>query len=135
MKKTLLISAIALAALALGGCRPNEDVLSVSKEKIELGSGAQHYTVTSSTGFYLDEIKQDGKTISIRTDHTDGTLLLDGGWIVVRTPEARSKELAHGMLITVTRNTGDSSRECQVIVHKGEKTKKITVNQKSPKDE
>jgi len=135
MKKTLLFSLIALAAVSFTACNKNDDVFTLSTEKVELSSGAGRYTVTSNQGFYLDEINQDGKVISIRTEHTDGTLLLDGGWIVVRTPESRSKELSHGMLITTSANTGDSARECKIIVHNGSKSRKVTVHQKSASDE
>ncbi|MBQ8069685.1 MAG: BACON domain-containing protein [Bacteroidales bacterium] len=135
MRKSLLFSAIALMALLLTGCQKNKDILLLSNEKVTLSNEVGRYTITSNSGFYLDEIKQDGKTISLRTEHADGTLLLDGGWIVVRTPEARSKELAHGMLITVSANTGDSSRDCQIIVHNGSKVKKVSVHQKSSSED
>ncbi len=135
MKKTLLFIVMTTIAVSFISCTRNNDVFTLSTEKVELSRSVGSYTVTSNAGFYLDEINQDGKTISLRTEHSDGTLLLDGGWIQVRTPESRSKELAHGMYITVTENTGDSARECKIIVHNGSKTRKVTVHQKCAADE
>ncbi len=115
MKHYFSLLIICLMVL-ISSCKKT-DTIKLSTKSLDFTSSSEVKEVLSyGDGFYLETIVIDSKLVASRSSTNEGYLQLSADWIRVVSPERRSGDLVHRILVSVEANNTDSDRECKILL-------------------